>query len=586
MRSAHALRLLVSRRHLLDWVTAAQAEVSRRLDLAGFYRQMAAASSSPWRGARRVVAASAWRLAAGVAVRARSGSRRRRSRDGRACRRASRGDRAGLAGRRRALRLVARRTWRFFETFVTAEDHWLPPDNFQEDPKPVVAHRTSPTNLGLYLLSAVSARDFGWSGTIDDGRAARSDARDDGQARALPRPLLQLVRHARPAAARPAVRLVGRQRQPRRTPDRARQCVPRVDRRRAPDVPRPASRAGIDDALDLTRAALRALPGDAAHADARARSSSRARARRARRHALASRAAGEAGAARRDDGRHRAGARERARRRGRRRMLFWAEAHARRSRATAATSAGRDRALDARVLAALALAASARALAGAMDFGFLLDRERKLLSIGYRVADGQLDPSCYDLLASEARLASFVAIAKGDVAVAALVPPRARRHPDRRRRGAHLLVGIDVRVPDAVARHARAGREPARADQPPGRAPADRLRRRARRALGRLGVGLQRARPRAHLPVFELRRPGPGPEARAARERRHRALRDGARGDGRSGRAARNFAAAAPPPARAGATASTRRSTTRRRACPRGRRVAMSCAPSWRTTRA
>ena len=66
-----------------------------------------------------------------------------------------------------ALRLIARRTWRFFETFVTAEDHMLPPDNFQEDPKPVVAHRTSPTNLGLYLLSVVAARDFGWLGTLD-----------------------------------------------------------------------------------------------------------------------------------------------------------------------------------------------------------------------------------------------------------------------------------------------------------------------------------------------------------------------------------------------------------------------------------
>src|SRR3970282_2406512 len=39
--------------------------------------------------------------------------------------------------------------------------------NFQEDPKPTVAHRTSPTNLGLYLLSTVSARDFGWAGTTD-----------------------------------------------------------------------------------------------------------------------------------------------------------------------------------------------------------------------------------------------------------------------------------------------------------------------------------------------------------------------------------------------------------------------------------
>ena len=51
-----------------------------------------------------------------------------------------------------------------------------------------------------------------------------------------------------------------------------------------------------------------------------------------------------------------------------------------------------------------------------MQFGFLLDPARQLLSIGYQSADGALDPSCYDLLASEARLASFIAIAKGDVA--------------------------------------------------------------------------------------------------------------------------------------------------------------------------
>jgi len=51
----------------------------------------------------------------------------------------------------------------------------------------------------------------------------------------------------------------------------------------------------------------------------------------------------------------------------------------------------------------------------AMKFDFLFDPARQLLSIGYRVTDGSLDPNCYDLLASEARLASFVAIAKGDV---------------------------------------------------------------------------------------------------------------------------------------------------------------------------
>jgi cyclic beta-1,2-glucan synthetase len=76
------------------------------------------------------------------------------------------GPKAVPAADARALRLVARRTWRFFETFVTAADHMLPPDNFQEDPYPVVAHRTSPTNIGLYLLSVVAARDFGWLGAL------------------------------------------------------------------------------------------------------------------------------------------------------------------------------------------------------------------------------------------------------------------------------------------------------------------------------------------------------------------------------------------------------------------------------------
>ena len=64
------------------------------------------------------------------------------------------------------------------------------------------------------------------------------------------------------------------------------------------------------------------------------------------------------------------------------------------------------------------LALRSEAMVQAMDFRFLFDTSRRLFSIGYRVADHMLDPSCYDLLASEARLASFVAIAKGDV------PPR------------------------------------------------------------------------------------------------------------------------------------------------------------------
>jgi cyclic beta-1,2-glucan synthetase len=62
------------------------------------------------------------------------------------------------------LRGIARRTWLFFEEFVGPDDHWLPPDHFQEDPLGLVAHRTSPTNIGLMLLSTLAAYDFGYVG--------------------------------------------------------------------------------------------------------------------------------------------------------------------------------------------------------------------------------------------------------------------------------------------------------------------------------------------------------------------------------------------------------------------------------------
>ncbi len=60
------------------------------------------------------------------------------------------------------LRKIARKTWAFFETFVGPDDHWLPPDNYQEHPAAVIAHRTSPTNMGLALLANLSAYDFGY----------------------------------------------------------------------------------------------------------------------------------------------------------------------------------------------------------------------------------------------------------------------------------------------------------------------------------------------------------------------------------------------------------------------------------------
>lgn len=63
------------------------------------------------------------------------------------------------------LRIYARKIWRYFEDFVNAKSHYLPPDNYQEDPPNGVAYRTSPTNIGLSVLSALSARDLGYIGT-------------------------------------------------------------------------------------------------------------------------------------------------------------------------------------------------------------------------------------------------------------------------------------------------------------------------------------------------------------------------------------------------------------------------------------
>lgn len=65
------------------------------------------------------------------------------------------------------LRLIARKTWRFFEDFVTESQNYLPPDNFQEDPPNGIAERTSPTNIGLYLVSVVGARDLGYITTTE-----------------------------------------------------------------------------------------------------------------------------------------------------------------------------------------------------------------------------------------------------------------------------------------------------------------------------------------------------------------------------------------------------------------------------------
>src|SRR5690606_17617702 len=60
------------------------------------------------------------------------------------------------------LQKLSRRIWAFFEKFVNYEDNWLPPDNYQKKPGPKIAHRTSPTNIGLSLLANLTAFDFGY----------------------------------------------------------------------------------------------------------------------------------------------------------------------------------------------------------------------------------------------------------------------------------------------------------------------------------------------------------------------------------------------------------------------------------------
>jgi cyclic beta-1,2-glucan synthetase len=160
------VRMFITRKNLLEWVTAAQAKHAADLDILGIFRQMiggvllALATMAIVIAARPRVLPIAlpfivlWVTEPIFALRISLPPRLT--------------DIEHLSsGEKRDLRHIARRTWYFFETFVTADDHWLPPDNFQSDPKPIVAHRTSPTNIGLYLLSVVAARDLGWLGALD-----------------------------------------------------------------------------------------------------------------------------------------------------------------------------------------------------------------------------------------------------------------------------------------------------------------------------------------------------------------------------------------------------------------------------------
>jgi cyclic beta-1,2-glucan synthetase len=476
------LSRLYRRRQLLEWVTAAAAGSDRELKLVGFYRRMAGAVALAACGAIAVAYANhgtweiaapliaAWTLSPAIAW---------------WVSRALRPEQSLLSdAESKSLRLVARRTWRFFETFVTAEDNMLPPDNFQDDPRPVLAHRTSPTNLGLYLLSVLAARDFGWLGITSAVDRLEETLRtmsrlerfrghffnwydthdlhplepkyissvDSGN---LAGHLIVLRSACQDMVAAPVIdpRLLAG------TADAVQLARGSLDALGSDDGISEIARKQLQIALDSLTASLKSSaesPADFAVrlSNLRGQSGTLPDLARALFEEADSDVAGKAEVVtwteaiassvqchQRDiDG-----------------LLPWIQLTADATISSSALTLGdlpdhcqalidrlaRQRAdlssncavddvakYDRLVAALKQSSANAQALmrritnldelAGKMfdemQFGFLLNSARQLLSIGYQAAEGALDPSCYDLLASEARLASFVAIAKGDIA--------------------------------------------------------------------------------------------------------------------------------------------------------------------------
>ena len=409
-------RLTISKRNLLEWLTAAQLHTSPEPDLAGYYRKMAgsvvfglAVLAAAYVGGEENMAlgaafAAIWFAAPAIA--------RWASRPPAPIGSSSDLDAESIL----ALRLTARRTWRYFENFVTPADNMLPPDNFQEDPKPVVAQRTSPTNIGLYLLCAAAARDFGWAGlpdTIDRLEATFATLKR-----------LEMFRgHFLNWYATADLRSL----EPRyvSTVDSGNMCAHLIALANScrswieePGIS-PALFDGIEDNLQLVQDALK-------------RGSDDRRALKGMRRQITDDVAALLKAVRQtretpelapvrlielslQAGRLneiaeiyvkeiKAGAD----------LLVWTKAVQAciESHFRDVTEGIED--LRARRRRLAALEHEAREMARNMEFDFLFNGQRNLFAIGFRVAEGALDPNCYDMLASEARLASFTAIAKGD----------------------------------------------------------------------------------------------------------------------------------------------------------------------------
>ena len=426
-------RVHVSHRHLLEWTTASQLAGNERLGVAGFGREMAGGSllSLTLALILAIVEPPAWPIALPLLLLwlvapliALWTSRAP----------ADTTDNLRLSPpQAQALRRIARRTWQFFDTFVTPDSHALPPDNFQLEPRPVIAQRTSPTNIGLYLLACIAARDFAWIGThraVERLEATLAtllgmerckghfynwyDTRtlapleplyvstvDSGN---LAGHLITLAKACEAWIAHPHVL------DPREgLGDTLLLCREDIAATATLDA---ATRTALLNELDTLSAHLDATPYGIEYCDFLRQSID------ACQHQLGppSPDATDLDEATGEVSPHG----------WLRRLLRCLDEHRRDAEDTAplsrsvvrhhtspdADGAAREAPLEQRLLR---LADEARRLALGMDFHFLLVPERKLMSIGYAPREDRVDDGCYDLLASEARLASLLAIAKGDL---------------------------------------------------------------------------------------------------------------------------------------------------------------------------
>ncbi len=322
---------------------------------------------------------------------------------------------------RRDLRMMARQTWSFFDAFVTATQNMLPPDNFQEVPNAVIANRTSPTNIGLYLLSIVTARDFGWVGALDSMDRLEATLStlekleryrghfynwyDTHDLRPLDPKYISTVDSGNLAGHLLAIE--GALQQWAAQPAAAGCRV-----------------TGIEDTLEHLQLFARALDDDRRNYGVSPRQLEAAV--QAFRTSLRSGAGNTPGIAP-----HLAALKDQAENIGdivqaladergdgsAAPLVRWSEMLLANVASHARDAGSGDGVMSEFANRATALARKARTIALAMEFGFLVEPQRQLLAIGFRVAERAQDPSCYDLLASEARLASFFAIAKGDLPV-------------------------------------------------------------------------------------------------------------------------------------------------------------------------